>query len=290
MRITVLGLGRMGAPMARNLSELGYEMLLYDRDPGRAARAVCPNALVVGSVAEAAQEANLALSMVPDDAAEELLVWGPDGLLAHLPTGAIHLCMSSISPQLSQRLARAHEEAGQGYVAAPVLGNPSAAAAQHLWIVVGGPEAQINRCRAVLDTLSRGITRVSPRPEVAHSLVLGANSLTLALVASLAEVLSFGAKVGYPSGEYVRLLNLALFKSPMVDAFGGLMVRRDHEAYDQTLGLAAQGLGMLLEAASELAVAMPMARALQDQVAEAQDLGLEGKDITVLSLIRGGEG
>ena len=96
MRITILGLGRMGSAMARNLLEVGHQVTVYNRSPRRLEAMAGTGALVAHSVADAVCNAQVALTMVTDDQAEEELTFGSGGLLAHLPAGAIHLCMSSI--------------------------------------------------------------------------------------------------------------------------------------------------------------------------------------------------
>lgn len=285
MRITILGLGRMGAPMARNLIELGHEVTLWNRTPGRAEALAAPGVVIAPTVSEAVAKAQVALTMVADDAAEEALAYGPGGLLEELGHGAIHLCMSTIGMDTSRRLAEAHGAAGQGYVAAPVLGKPSEAVSRRLWVLAAGSETQVNRCLVVLEALGRGITRVGTRPEMAHALKLGANLLTVAMVETLGEVLAFGEKAGFAPADYLRLLNLGLLKSPPMDAFGGLMVRRDHEPSDQTLDLAAKDLELVLRASRELGVGMPIAAPLLRQVETAAERGMGDRDITALALL-----
>jgi 3-hydroxyisobutyrate dehydrogenase-like beta-hydroxyacid dehydrogenase len=286
MFITVLGLGRMGAPMARNLIEAGHQVMLYDRTKERALNLASDSAQVADTVAEAVKVARVAITMVSDDAAEQALAYGPGGLLDRLGKGAIHLCMSSISMDASQELAAAHKAAGQGYVAAPVLGNPSAAAARRLWILAAGPDIQVNRCLPLLEALGQGITRVGPRAELAHALKLGASALTVAMVETLAEVLAYGNKLGFPAGEYLRVLNTGLMKSAMMDSLGGFMVRGDHDPTDQTLDLAAKDMELLIRAAEELKQPMPMTVPLLQQLNNAQARGFGDRDITALSLVR----
>ncbi|WP_306599213.1 NAD(P)-binding domain-containing protein [Geothrix sp. 21YS21S-2] len=285
MRITILGLGRMGAPMARNLIELGHEVTLWNRTPERADVMAAPGVHISPTVSDAVAKAQVALTMVSDDAAEEALTYGPGGLLEELGHGAIHLCMSTIGVDTSRRLAEAHAKAGQGYVAAPVLGKPSDAASRRLWVLAAGPETQVNRCLVALEALGRGITRVGTRAEVAHALKLGANLLTVAMVETLGEVLAFGEKAGFAPADYLRLLNLGLLKSPPMDAFGGLMVRQDYEPSDQTLDLAAKDLELVIRSSRDLGVAMPMAAPLLLQVENAAGRGLGGRDLTALALV-----
>ncbi|BDU74234.1 NAD(P)-dependent oxidoreductase [Mesoterricola silvestris] len=285
MRITILGLGRMGAPMARNLIELGHEVTLWNRTPERAEALAAAGVRISPTVSDAVSTAQVALTMVSGDAAEEAITWGPGGLLEELGHGAIHLCMSTIGVDLSLRLAEAHAAAGQGYVAAPVLGKPSDAVSRRLWILAAGPETQVNRCLVALEALGRGITRVGTRAELAHALKLGANLLTVAMVETLGEVLAFGEKAGFASADYLRLLNLGLLKSPPMDAFGGLMVRRDHEPSDQTLALAGKDLDLILRASQDLGMDLPMVAPLRRQVVLAEEHGLGGLDLTALALV-----
>jgi len=285
MRITILGLGRMGAPMARNLIELGHEVTLWNRTPERADVMAAPGVRISPTVSDAVAKAQVALTMVADDAAEEALTYGPGGLLEELGHGAIHLCMSTIGVDTSRRFAEAHAKAGQGYVAAPVLGKPSDAASRRLWVLAAGPETQVNRCLVALEALGRGITRVGTRAEVAHALKLGANLLTVAMVETLGEVLAFGEKAGFAPADYLRLLNLGLLKSPPMDAFGGLMVRQDYEPSDQTLDLAAKDLELVIRSSRDLGMALPMAAPLLLQVENAAGRGLGGRDLTALALV-----
>jgi len=285
MRIAVLGLGRMGAPVARNLAELGHEVTVYNRTPGRAGKLA---ASAVPTVAEAVAKAQVALTLVTGDAAEEALTFRPDGLLAHLAAGAVHLSMSDISVALSKRLAQAHAGAGQGYVAAPILGSAGGVPARHLWILAAGPDPQVNRCLPVFEALARGLTRVGPTAELAHALKLGASGLTAIMVEALAEVLAYGEKAGFPPADYLRLLNTGLFKSPLMDAYGGRMVRQDHGPAGPTLDLAAQDLDGLIEAAKDLGVAMPILLPLRNRMAGVQAQGLGSLDLTALAQARPG--
>ncbi len=282
MRIAVLGLGRMGAPMARNLAEIGHNVSVYNRTHPKAVEPGSTGVRVAATVADAVTEVQVALTMVSDDAAEEALTFQPDGLLAHLPAGAIHLCMSTIGVETSRRLAAAHEERGQGYVAAPVFGRPGGAASRHLWIVAGGPEAQVTRCLGIFDALGRGLTRVGTRPELAHAVKLGGNLLTAAMVEGLAEVLAFGEKMGLAPADFLRVMNTAIFKSPLVDSYGGLMVRRTFEPADLTL---AQALGDTREARKAFeASAAPIAVAalLEARLEAAVVRGFGAQDLSAL--------
>jgi 3-hydroxyisobutyrate dehydrogenase-like beta-hydroxyacid dehydrogenase len=142
MKLGFVGLGHMGAAMAANLVKAGHQLSVFNRTPGRAGALIELGAQEAGSVA-AVCDAEVVITMLADDDALSQVAFGEAGLIAHLPRGAIHLSMSSISVALSQRLAQAHAQSGQRYLAAPVFGRPAMAAAGKLFIVVAGDPATI---------------------------------------------------------------------------------------------------------------------------------------------------
>src|SRR5258708_12389233 len=106
--------------------------------------------------------------MLPDDDAVREIVFGRkdiglDGLVAGLMPGAIHLSMSTISTAAASLLASEHARNGQGYVAAPVFGNPDAAKARQLFIVTAGAPPHVERCHPLLSTLRQ--TTFLPRTD-----------------------------------------------------------------------------------------------------------------------------
>ena len=128
MKIGFIGLGAMGSVMAGHLLKAGHALTVWNRSPDKAAPLVEAGARRAASPAEAAAGAEVVITSLADDAAVEQVVLGEDGLARGLGAGAVHVGTSTISPKLSERLADAHAKKGQGYVAAPVLGRPPAAA------------------------------------------------------------------------------------------------------------------------------------------------------------------
>lgn len=286
MRITLLGLEKMRTAWAHCLVKAGHEVTLYSRSQERMANPDAIQVRVADTVAEAVHLAQVAITIVANDAAEDALTCDPGGLLQNLPAGAIHLCMSTLSVDFSRQLAVAHQGAGQGYVAAPMLGLTGATGSGNRWILAAGPETQVIRCLGILEALGQGITRLGPRAELAHALKLGASAFTVALVETLAEVLAFGERAGIPPAQYLVILNQGLFKSPLLDVLGGLMVRHDHEPAVHTVEGAAGDLTQFVQAAQALNLATPLAGPLLLQLQNAQSQGLADRDLTVLSQLR----
>jgi 3-hydroxyisobutyrate dehydrogenase-like beta-hydroxyacid dehydrogenase len=125
MKVGFIGLGSMGQPMAHNLFQAGHELRIYNRTPQAAESLRQLGAIVTQSPAEAAQNSEVLITMLANDAAVEAVLFGSDdsvGAFSGLAKEAIHISMSTISVALSKRLAETHGTAEQGYLAAPVFG------------------------------------------------------------------------------------------------------------------------------------------------------------------------
>jgi 3-hydroxyisobutyrate dehydrogenase-like beta-hydroxyacid dehydrogenase len=166
MDVGFIGLGHMGAPMARNLLKAGHRVTVYNRTRGKAEALAREGAQVAERVADACH-GDVLITMLSDDAAVEDVVFSEGGALNALGRNAIHISMSTISVALSDRLAEAHGKAGQGYVAAPVFGRPEAAAAARLFIIAAGADATIARCQPLFDDMGQQTFVISAKPSEA---------------------------------------------------------------------------------------------------------------------------
>src|SRR5262245_65881985 len=134
MQVGFIGLGSMGSGMAANLLRAGHTLTLFNRTPDKAEALVAEGATLAKTPSEAAR-GDVVITMLADDAVVERVVFGPEGILAGLKHLSIHVSMSTISVELAERLASAHQAAGQRFVVAPVFGRPEAAAAGRLFLV-----------------------------------------------------------------------------------------------------------------------------------------------------------
>src|SRR5574338_324480 len=137
--IAFIGLGHMGAPMARNLLAGGFAVTAFNRSRGPAEALARDGAHLAESPAAAVATGGIAVTMLSNDAALEAVTLGPGGFLEKLGQGGLHISMSTVSPETSRRLASAHAERGSLFLAAPVFGRPEAAQARKLWICQSGP-------------------------------------------------------------------------------------------------------------------------------------------------------
>jgi 3-hydroxyisobutyrate dehydrogenase-like beta-hydroxyacid dehydrogenase len=151
-RVGVIGLGRMGLPIARNLIERGFAVIGYRRSGSPELAAA--GGTVAESPADVAANADVLLSIVPDAAAVENLVRGTAGTLTAMAPGTVHIEMSTIDPVDKGRLRDAVVAAGGDLLDAPISGTPGMVTPRLATTFVSGDPASVERVRPVLDAIS----------------------------------------------------------------------------------------------------------------------------------------
>jgi 3-hydroxyisobutyrate dehydrogenase-like beta-hydroxyacid dehydrogenase len=280
MKIAFLGLGKMGAPMARRLLAVGHELTVWNRTRERADALAAQGATVASTPAEAVRSAEAVLTMLFDDAANEAVLFGLQGVLDALRPGVLHVAMSTISVALSERLTAEHARHSQAFVAAPVFGRPNVAEEGRLWIVAAGAEAAIQQARPLLAPLSRGLSVIGTEPRQAHALKLGGNFLISAMIHSLGESFVYAEVQGIAPSVFFEAVNSALFQSPFYAAYANIMLHPP-EHPGATIELGAKDLRLLREAAASRQTSLSLADNLAEIFSQAQQTGLGGEDWAV---------
>jgi 3-hydroxyisobutyrate dehydrogenase-like beta-hydroxyacid dehydrogenase len=277
------GLGVMGLPMATRLAAAGHRVRVWNRTPGRDGAALAAGAVAAATPAEAARDAECAITMLAGPDSLEEVVLGTDGLAAGLPAGAALIDMSTVGPEairsLRERLA--------GRVAvldAPVTGSAPHAASGTLRIMVGATAEEFARWRGVLAAMGEPVHVGPPGSGAAVKLVV--NSATAALTAMLAEALALADALGVDQGVALD----ALGASPM-----GIIVERTREKVESgsyppafKLALAAKDLGLAVGLAAEHGLELRLAEAARSRLQAADGAGLGELDFSaVVAHLRG---
>ena len=258
MRISFIGLGSMGLPMAKNLLDAGFELTVYNRTRSRAEELGQTSLRVAASPREAAQGADLLLTMLADDAAVESVTFGDEGALAGLKPNATHASMSTISHLLSRRLTDEHRSRRQHYLAAPVFGRPEAAAGGKLWIITAGPADVIELCRPVFAAIGQGVEIVGDDPPVANVLKLAGNFLLASAIEAMGESFTLVQKYGIEPARFLEILNGRLFRSPIYENYGKLIAERRWEPAGFKLRHGLKDVRLALGAAEDVTTPMPL--------------------------------
>ena len=176
MRVAFIGLDHVGQAMALSLLEAGHQLTVYDQTSEGAEALASAGAAVANSIAGACCSADAVFSMLVGDEAVETAVLGAGGVVDSLPGNAIHIGCSTIGVECSDRLVEAHWDAGQRYIAAPVLGRSNAAGAR-LLIVAGGCKQAIAEVQLLFDAIGEVTVQLAGWPSEANLFQRGANSL-----------------------------------------------------------------------------------------------------------------
>jgi 3-hydroxyisobutyrate dehydrogenase-like beta-hydroxyacid dehydrogenase len=285
MRVGFIGLGNMGSGMARNLIKAGHSLTVYNRTRSRAEEFKSLGATVVETPGEAASDRDALITMLADDHALEDVMFGPGNAIQSLPVGAVHTSMSTISVALSRRLVEAHRAKGQHYVSAPVFGRPDAAAVAKLFVVAGGPSAQIDRCMPLFEAMGQKTFVAGEDAPSANVIKLSGNFLITTVIESLAEAMALVRKFNLDPNAFLEILTSSLFPAPVYRNYGGMIAADKFEPVGFSLPLGFKDNRLLLAAAEEARVPVPMASLIHDRFVAALAQGLGEADWAAIARI-----
>jgi 3-hydroxyisobutyrate dehydrogenase-like beta-hydroxyacid dehydrogenase len=284
MQIAFIGLGKMGAGMARNLLRAGHRVSVYNRTLAKAEALANDGAQPLGSIAAACQGCDAAMTMLADDAALEQTVFGESALAASLPKGAAHISCSTISTAMARRLAAEHSKRGQGFLSAPVFGRPEAAEAKKLLVAVGGDPSTRDRFRPLFDAIGRRVFVAGNEPWQANALKLCGNFMIASMLEAFSEAFANLRKSGVDPKVFLDAM-IELFGSPVYANYGALIAEERFEPAGFTVPLGLKDVRLILESAQESAAPMPMASLIRDQLLAAVAAGQEHLDWSSIARI-----
>jgi 2-hydroxy-3-oxopropionate reductase len=275
MEIGFVGLGIMGHPMAQNLLKGGHRLYVYGRrrlpDDIRAA-----GAGVCDSLAEIARRAEAVILMVPDTPDVKSVLFDAGGVAEGLSPGKTVVDMSSISPIETKAFAAEIGKKGCDYLDAPVSGGEVGARAASLTIMVGGPEAAFQRMRPVFELMGRNITLVGGNGDGQTTKV--ANQIIVALtIEAVGEALLFAARAGADPAKVREALMGGFASSRILEVHGERMLQRNFDPGFR-IELHQKDLGLALQGARALDLALPNTAATQELFNAAAALGGKGWD------------
>jgi 3-hydroxyisobutyrate dehydrogenase-like beta-hydroxyacid dehydrogenase len=281
MRIGFIGIGQMGAGMAARLLQAGYEVVVYNRSRAKAEPLAAKGAIIADSVAQACT-GRAVFTMLSNDEAVDSVVFGEGGILASLAKGAIHISSSTISIALSDRLAKAHRDAGQRYVAATVLGRPDVAEEGKLFVIAAGEPDTVAEVAPLLDAIGQKTSVFGEQASAANMVKLATNFLTASVIESLGEAVALAERAGIDKHQFVEFLRSTNFDAPVFRVFGDLIVADSPPAVGFPAPLAFKDIRLALAAADDLRVPMHVASLLHDRFVELLANGGDHMDWSVL--------
>jgi 3-hydroxyisobutyrate dehydrogenase-like beta-hydroxyacid dehydrogenase len=278
----------MGTAMAANLAATGHRVIAYVRRPEQMGKLAALGLKPTTNIADLF-DCEVVISMLPDDAAVREIVLGREeiglgGLAQGLRPGAVHLSMSTISTAAASELASEHAINEQGYVAAPVFGNPDAAKARQLYIVAAGAAADVERCRPLFDSLGQRTFVVGTDPAQANLIKLLGNVMTATTLEMLGEVVAAIRKRGLDPAPFLDILTNTMFGGRAHKIYGAKILAERY-APGFRLPLALKDVRLALAEADGAGVPMPSVDVVHDRMIAGMGRGYADLDWTVLGLI-----
>jgi len=282
LRVGLVGLGTMGAPMARNLAKAGFPLAIATRTASKARTLASELGWAGGGVrafespAELARESDVVVSCLPDAPEVEAVLVGPGGVAEGASAGAIAIDCSTIAAESARAIAARLSERGISLLDAPVSGGQKGAIEGTLTFFVGGDAAALERARPVFQAMGKRVTHLGPSG--AGQLGKATNQIIVAgnLIA-VSEALAFAQKVGLPLPALHEALTGGAANSWALEVLGRKMIDRD---FKPAFAIKHQqkDLAILLRTAREKGVPLPGSALVHQLLSalEAQGRGEEG--------------
>jgi 3-hydroxyisobutyrate dehydrogenase len=224
-----MGLGNMGTPMARRLLAAGHPVVAYNRTPAKAEALRADGATVALTPAAVLDAAPVVFLMVSDDQAIRELFTGPDGLLKSSTTGRLLINMSTVSPSISQEMAKLSHAHGHQYLDAPVSGSVKQAETGQLAIMVGGEEAAFRQAEPLLAPLGKLALRVGDSG-AGNTAKLAMNMLLGFQAQGLAEAVLFAQQHGLATADLLTLIKNSALASTFMTIKGEALLNENYQA------------------------------------------------------------
>jgi 3-hydroxyisobutyrate dehydrogenase-like beta-hydroxyacid dehydrogenase len=268
MNLAFIGLGKMGAGMARNLLRAGHTVAVYNRSRDKVDALVADGARAAESPADACRDAEAVMTMVADDHALDEIVFGRHGILAALKEGCAHLSHSTISTALARKLTGEHAQRKQGYLSVPVFGRPEAAETKKLVVVAAGTSELIERCRPLFDAIGRATYVVGDEPWQANVAKLCGNFMVISAIEAFGEAYATLRKAGVAPQVFLEIMT-TLLGSPVLTNYGRAIAEENFEPAGFALRLGLKDVRLILAASEECTSPMPLASLVHDHLLAA---------------------
>src|SRR5579862_3143635 len=251
--IGFIGLGIMGAHMARNLIKGGHKLVVNGKFP--VPDDIHAQTQVVADSSAVAQESEIVITMVPDTPDVANVLFADDGVAAGLTKGKLVIDMSSISPLDTQAFAKKINELGCDYLDAPVSGGEVGAREATLTIMVGGPQKSFDLAKPLFELMGKNISLIGDNG--AGQTCKVANQIIVALnIEAVAEALLFASKAGDDPAKVRQALMGGFAASRILEVHGERMTKRTFNPGFR-IELHQKDLNLALDGARKLGIALP---------------------------------
>jgi 4-hydroxybutyrate dehydrogenase/sulfolactaldehyde 3-reductase len=284
--VAFIGLGQMGSPMATNLIKHGHQLRVYDINPQAVKTLVDLGANAAATPAECVAGANVVITMLPNGDLVESVLFGAHAVTETLSKDALVIDMSTIHPLQSDAMCRRMAERGFSYMDAPVGRTSDHAIAGTLLILAGGDQRQVEKARPILMCMGSELVNAGG-PGMGIRVKIINNYMSIALNALSAEAAVMCEALGLSLDVAIDVMSSTpAGKGHFTTSWPNKVLKGDLTPAFM-IDLAHKDLGIALDVANQLHVAMPMGAAAREVYSQARASGRGRQDWTaILSQVR----
>ena len=279
LAVGLIGLGHMGAAFGERLLAAGYPLVVFNRSPEKAEPLAAVGAEVAGSAEALAGRSDVVLTSLADD---DALATVATSVAKSARPATVLVDLSTVSPGVSAEVAAMMGDAGIAYLRTPVSGNPAVVRAGNLSFIVSGPKDALARAEPVLLAIGPTIQYVGEGEE-ARVVKLAVNLVIGGLAQLMAEALVLAEASGVSRRELLEVMGNSAAGAPFVKYKTEPLLNDDYSA-TFTTALMEKDIDLILDAADEAAVALPVARELKALLRTAIEAGYGDDDFMALYL------
>lgn len=278
--VTVLGMGIMGRPIARNVARAGFQTRAWNRTREKAEALERDGIEIADSPADAVAGADAVITMLTSGDAVRDVMSGAGGALAAMGAGAIWIQMSTIGIAATDEMAQLAADAGVTFLDAPVSGTKEPAEAGKLVVLAAGPDDALDACAPVFEAIGSRTIRLQ-EPGEATRLKLVLNNWVLSVAVSTAETIALAERLGIDPQRFLDAIEGGGLDSGYARMKAQKMIERSFDP-SFPLALAAKDSRLILDAVDGGAEAPELPRAIERRLSDAEELGHGGEDLAAV--------
>ncbi|MFA7282816.1 MAG: NAD(P)-dependent oxidoreductase [Sterolibacterium sp.] len=227
MKVAFIGLGNMGSGIAQCILKSGFDLTVWNRTATKMEPLVANGAKAAKTAKEAVTGADVVITSLMDDQSILDNLQAAEGILAGMKSGAVHVCVTTISPKCADQLTELHRKHGSYYVSGPVVGRPDAAASGQLTSFLAGNPQATATATPVCQAYSKAVNVISEKPAIANSMKLCINYNVISIIEMIGETYVLAEKCGVPLEPMRDFYQQALFAHPALKMYAEKLRSRD---------------------------------------------------------------
>jgi 3-hydroxyisobutyrate dehydrogenase-like beta-hydroxyacid dehydrogenase len=283
MNVGFIGLGRMGQGMAGRILDAGHDLLILDQVPENMRQLQTTGAVIAGSIAELCQNRDVVISMLPHDGALDAVVNAAGGLVESMSVTTAHMAMGTHSVDQINAINQSHKNAGQTFIAAPVLGRPDLAATGQLSIVPAGPSDAVDKMQPLYDAMSKQTFRAGEQPQSSTAVKIANNFMLGSAIENMGEAFSLVRKLGVEPELFFDVMMKGLFGALAYKIYGPMIVEQKWDSHGATAVIGLKDADLVVAAAETADMSMPSVHIWREHLIKAIERGEGDLDWAVMA-------